>query len=206
MKLYLSSSRLGDHVNQLHDMASTDGRFALVPNALDYREDPEERDAIIQRGVSDLEEAGFSVSVVDLRDFFDSPQTLPDRLESFMNVFVTGGNVFVLRRAMRQSGFDAYIQRQKANPDYLYAGYSAGSCICAPRLDGLHLLDDPSLVPAGYVHDVDYTGLSLIPHAFMPHYASDHPESAAINDVVAYCVNEKIPFRAYRDGEVLIQP
>ena len=53
---------------------------------------------------------------------------------------------------------------------------------------------------------MDYTGLSLIPHAFMPHYASDHPDSAAINDVVAYCVNEKIPFRAYRDGEVLIQP
>ncbi len=55
------------------------------------------------------------------------------------------------------------------------------------------------------IPEVDFSGLSLITHAFIPHFNTRHPESEAITRAVDFYKKERIPFRAYRDGEVLIQ-
>lgn len=47
-------------------------------------------------------------------------------------------------------------------------------------------------------------GLGVLPYMVLPHYKSDHPESAAIDREVEYCITEKIPFVVLRDGETLI--
>jgi dipeptidase E len=205
MNLYLSSFRLGNHVADLRNLAGPDIHFALVPNALDCIEDGEARQAVVDRGISDLVDCGFKVTTFDLRAHFGSPATLGSALRGFNRVFVTGGNVFVLRRAMAYSGLDEYIWKRRTDTSFLYAAYSAGSCICAPTLDGLHLVDDANLVPTGYMPEVDYSGLSLISYSFIPHYNSSHHESVAIGRVVDFCTREKISFRAFRDGEVLVQ-
>ncbi len=186
-------------------MAGNDSHFTLVPNALDGVEDPETREAIVERGIKDLTDSGLEVTVLDLRDYFGSPLALSEDLEQCNRMFVTGGNVFVLRRAMAYSALDEYTRKRRDDTGFLYAGYSAGSCICAPTLTGLHLVDDPKLVPPGYRPDVDYSGLSLITFSYIPHFESRHPESEAIVRVVDFCRREKIPFRTFRDGEVLIQ-
>ena len=54
-----------------------------------------------------------------------------------------GGNTFTLRLAMKYSGFDNYLIEISNNDKYLYAGYSAGICVLAPKLNGLDLVDEP---------------------------------------------------------------
>lgn len=49
-----------------------------------------------------------------------------------------------------------------------------------------------------------WEGLGLIDYAFLPHYDSDHPESADIDKEVAYCTENQIPFKTVRDGEVIL--
>jgi dipeptidase E len=205
MKLYLSSFRLGNQVAELRGLAGSHTHFALVPNALDCIDNADMRQAVIDRGISDLVDLGFTVTIIDLREHFHSFESLSKKLEPFNSVFVTGGNVFVLRRAMAYSGFDNWIWSRKCNEDFLYASYSAGSCICAQTLQGLHLVDDPHIVPPGYQPDIIFSGLSLIPYSFIPHYKSNHHESEAIAKVVDFCHREQISYRTYSDGDVLIQ-
>lgn len=46
-----------------------------------------------------------------------------------------GGNVFVLRQSMKHSGFDIFLKEISNDDNYLYIGYSAGSCVLSKRLD-----------------------------------------------------------------------
>ncbi|BDH61848.1 hypothetical protein MTP04_19780 [Lysinibacillus sp. PLM2] len=41
-------------------------------------------------------------------------------------------------------------------------------------------------------------------YTIVPHYQSDHPESEDINNSIEYMINNKIPFIALKDGEVII--
>ncbi len=203
MKLYLSSYRIGGHGAALETMAAS-GDFALIPNALDSVGDASIRESVVERGVADLEDLGFRVAVFDLRRYFGCAEALAETLRGHESVFVTGGNVFVLRWAMAESGFDEFVRSQIENRAFLYAGYSAGSCVCSPTLDGLDLIDDPSIVPDGYTPPALYGGLSLIPFTFVPHFDSDHPESPRIQEVIDHCTRNGIHYRAFRDGEVFI--
>jgi dipeptidase E len=48
-------------------------------------------------------------------------------------------------------------------------------------------------------------GLGLLDEAFVPHYRSPgHPETAAIELVVARYAAEGVAYRALRDGQVLV--
>ena len=49
-------------------------------------------------------------------------------------------------------------------------------------------------------------GLPNYPYNFIfePHYDSDHPESESTDREIKKLIDEKVLFKAYRDGEVLI--
>jgi dipeptidase E len=51
---------------------------------------------------------------------------------------------------------------------------------------------------------VIWEGLGFLDYLILPHYKSDHHESAAIDKEVEYCARHGIPFRTLRDGEVII--
>ena len=42
-------------------------------------------------------------------------------------------------------------------------------------------------------------------NVFVPHYKSNHKESAMIDEVVQYLEENKIAYQALRDGEVMIE-
>lgn len=88
--------------------------------------------------------------------------------------------------------------------DFVYSGYSAGVCVLAPTLKGLHIADDPQAMPKGYVPQIIWTGLGFIPYCVAPHYRSNHSESPLIEKEIEYFIEQKIPFVALRDGEALI--
>jgi dipeptidase E len=62
----------------------------------------------------------------------------------------------------------------------------------------------PLMLPYDGLDAVIWEGLGLVDFAFMPHWDSDHPESAAIERGIEYCREDGIKYRAVRDGEVLV--
>lgn len=105
---------------------------------------------------------------------------------------------------MHLSGFDVLLKELLQKEDFVYAGYSAGICVLAPDLKALQIVDDPSDKPYQELQEILWEGLGILDYMILPHYQSDHPESADIDKEVAFCEKNKIPFKTLRDGEVMI--
>ena len=107
MRLYLSSFRIGDHPELLTALVGGDSRRTVViANAMD--DAPEDiRHASVERELAALGELGFDASELDLRDYFDDEQGLRRKLAEVALAWLRGGNVFMLRYALRRSGGDA---------------------------------------------------------------------------------------------------
>jgi len=205
MKLYLSSYHLGNEAQKLKKIVGSIKKAAIIHNALDFATDLERLKKSKEGEVSDLKGLGFQSEELDLKDYFGKTNELKEKLKEFGLVWVRGGNTFVLRRAMKQSGFDEIIKDYVGKETLVYAGYSAGVCVLSQTLKGLELVDDPHIVPAGYKSEIIWEGIGLINYSVAPHYKSDHPESEAVEKEVDYFIDNKIPFVALHDGEVIIE-
>jgi dipeptidase E len=206
MRLYLSSERLGERAGALLAMI-TGPKVAIIANGYDgasatardiYRTE-------VYDPVAEFKALGLEPHEVDLRAHFDDAANLRRRLAGFDLVWVMGGNSFVLRRAMKQSGFDTVIRETLATDAIAYGGYAAGAVVAGPSLRGLELMDDPFELPDGYDEPLIWSGLGLTPFAIVPHYLSRHPEAAAAEKVVSYMRARRTRFRAISDGEVIVQ-
>lgn len=208
MKLYLSSYEIGSEVAFLKSHISECGnKIGYIPNARNYTlTDPDKYQSKTAKDLKDLEEIGFDVSVLDLRDYFNKSDKLKEILNTVNSVWVSGGNTFILRQAMQISGFDnILIEELFKREDFLYAGYSAGCCVLSPDLSYLQIVDNPTDFPYEEITETIWEGLEIIDFAFLPHYDSNHPESADIDKEIKYCIDNKILFLALRDGEVIIE-
>ena len=206
MRLYLSSYRIGDRAGALLAMLGFGERAAIISNALDAISPKARR--IHREEVYDpraeLASLGIWGEDFDLRGFFGQKEALSKELMGYDLVWVMGGNAFTLRRAMKQSGFDAVISGMLDRDEIVYGGFSAGAVVAGPSLDGFELMDDPSELPPTYEHNPVREGLNLIDFAIVPHYRSPHPEAAAAERCARYFAAQKRPFRALRDGEAIV--
>lgn len=204
MKLYLSSYKLGEETETLQKwLASSAKRVGYVPNAFDFTGmPPENRVKHMDFDMNELKVLGLNVEVLDLRDYFGKKDALREKLAGLDMLWVSGGNTFVLRQAMRLSGFDELVGKLAEREDFVYGGYSAGCCVLSPTLKGLQIVDDPNNFPYSLKEPI-WEGLGLIDYAFLPHFDSNHPESEDISKEVAYCTENDIPFKTVRDGEVI---
>ena len=204
MILYISSYKLGNKTDVLTQwIGENSNQIALIPNSRDAYPDGERKDRGLAGDVRSLEELGFDVTVLSLKNYFGKQERLRAELRAFSAFFAVGGNTFVLRRAMKRSGFDACLKELSGSDHYLYGGYSAGICLLAPNMHGIELADDPAADPYG--SEAIYEGLGLIDYLPVPHYRSDHPESEAMEGVVEYLKNNGIKYVILRDGDVIIE-
>ncbi len=206
MRLFLSSYRFGSHVPSLLSIMGDGRRAAVIENALDGF-DPEARERYrreVYDPVADFAAHGVAARPLDLRAYFGHTAALRAGLAQVDLVWVMGGNVFVLRRAMKQSGFDIVIRELLEADALAYGGFSAGAVVAGPTLHGLELMDDPFDVPAGYDEPLVWSGLGLTPFAIVPHQ-SQHPEAASAEKVVSYMRARRTRYRAIADGEVIVQ-
>lgn len=203
MKLYLSSFRNGNNPEELLKLLGDGRRTALIFNAQDWKTS-EDRENDLAQESERLRDIGLEPEEVDLRQYFGDAQALKERLSQFDLIWVRGGNVFVLRRAFKQSGADMVIPELIKTDAVVYGGYSAGVDIMQPHLQGIELVDDPDTVPEGYDKEVIWDCLNLIPYCVAPHYKSDHPESADVDKLVDYYIEKHIPFVALRDGQAIV--
>jgi len=198
LKYYLSSYRVGNHGEKFAEMLNG-RRVAYIPNALDHIS-IEDQTKTRDRNQKDLENLSINSEILDLKDYFDNSEKLSEVLSNYAGVWVTGGNTFVLRQAMKLSGFDSILK--SVSEDFIYAGYSAGVCVLAPNLEPLQIVDDPNKSPYPQLSEPIWDGLNILNHMILPHYKSDHPESADIDLEVAECEKKGIPYKTIRDGEV----
>jgi peptidase E len=56
--------------------------------------------------------------------------------------WATGGNAFVLRKALQRSGVDQVLDARVRAGSLAYGGSSAGACVAGSTLRGLELIDD----------------------------------------------------------------
>jgi dipeptidase E len=202
MKYYLSSYEIGNETEKLK-MLVPKGKIGYIPNARDFTgADPERRAKRNENDMGSLRELGLEVEMLNLQDYFGKRNELKRKLEELGAIFISGGNVFVLRQAMKLSGIDEILEEIKET-NFLYAGYSAAGCVLAPSLKGMDIVD-PLDTPYDEQKEILWDGLGFVDFRFMPHWDSNHPESADIDKEIAYCKENNITYKAIRDGEVII--
>jgi dipeptidase E len=206
MKFYLSSYKLGNEITKLKELIPADNKkTAYISNALDFSDDLERRKQSEQADIEQLNEVGLNdVEKIDLRDYFGKKAKLEKKLSEFGIIWVRGGNCFVLRQAMKLSGLDEILKDLLKKENILYGGYSAGVCVLAPTLKGMELVDDPNVKPYDNQKETIWDGVGILDYTIVPHYKSDHPESAKVDETVEYMKKNNIPYKPLRDGEVII--
>jgi hypothetical protein len=131
-------------------------------------------------------------------------------LNAYAPILQSSGQVVAARRQCIYAPLCAVPQRRRrgellAADALVYARYSAGPCVLSPSLRGLELVDDPDAVTRAYGAPPVWDGLALLDEAFVPHYRSPgHPETAAIEQVVARYRAEGVAYRTLHDGQALV--
>ena len=204
MLLYMSSYKIGSRADVLKDWIKKNGnKIVFIENAMDLIPETREKEESIVSNIKELNDLGFDVLRIDLKKYFGKKEKLKEDLKKYCAFYVIGGNTYILRMAMKFSGFDNYIKELSMKNGYLYAGYSAGICVLSPRLDGLDLVDEPLNIYND--EQVLYEGLEILDYIPVPHYKSNHPESKLVDKVVNLFNEKEINYKTLRDGDVIIQ-
>ncbi len=194
---------MGNKPEEMLPLIGSNKRTAVVMNAQDAKA-PENRKERLRQEIDGLTELGLEPKELDLREYFNAPNRLRDIVGQFGFIWVRGGNVFLLRRAFKQSGFDTILTTLLKDDQIAYGGFSAGVCVLAPSLRGIELVDPTEELAEGYNKDIVWDGLGVLSYAVAPHYKSDHPESADIDKCVDYFKEKQIPYKTLRDGEAIV--
>jgi dipeptidase E len=206
VKLYLSSYQFGDRFDDLLAAVGAGGKAAIISNAADLI--PMDARLAYARTVFDpvaqFRDHGVDAAELDLRAYFGAPEALNAALADVRLVWANGGNAFLLRRAMRQSGLDDLLRRRLAHDALVYGGWSAGAVVAGTTLRGIELMDDPDVVVDGYSPATAWDGLGLVNFAIVPHFESDSPDAGAAAGAQAYMQAIGIPHRTMRDGDVIM--
>jgi dipeptidase E len=203
MRLFLSSYGLGNEPERLTALLKGGNKAAVISNAGSYKPADTQKERIT-REMTWLHDAGIDGEELDLREYFGRADKLKEKLKKYDLVWVRGGNTFLLRKAMRASGFDNIIKDMLVEDSIVYGGYSAGSCVLAPSLHGIELIDDPAITLPGHDSATIWEGLGIISYSIAPHYKSDHSETEDVDKAVEYFETHNIPYKPLRDGEVII--
>lgn len=206
MRLYLSSFRMGERFEDLVRALPSGRAVAVISNAVDFipREDRLAYARNVFDPVAHFKSFGVAASDLDLRDHFGDSAALRTALRGVGLVWANGGNAFLLRRAMRQSGLDQLLTERLAASDLIYGGWSAGAVVAGPTLRGVELMDDPAVIVEGYDPAPVWEGVGLVDFSIVPHFQSDHPEAEAAGRMAAWLSEAGLPFRTVRDGEAIV--
>lgn len=204
MRLFLSSQDFGNYPQVARKLAGSNNKALFIKNAQDMYPD-EERNLSTPEKKKMFEAAGFEFEEIDLRNYFGKSDELLDLLSKFGSFWSSGGNTFILRRAMKASGLDDILKKLLREDKILYGGWSAGAMIMAPDLNGPDWSEDdrPSVVPEGYDPKVMIEGLNMVPFYIVPHWGSPlHGESP--QELADYYKTEKLRHYILKDGQVVV--
>ena len=105
---------------------------------------------------------------------------------------------------MTLSRFGEVLHGPLSNETLTYGGYSAGTCVATPDLEGIDLMDEPDAHADGQPENTPARTLGLVSWRIVPHWRSDHPESALAELAVEYLLQSGLAFQTLRDGQALV--
>lgn len=201
VRLYLSSYGLGNRPKLFASLLDSDAKGFVIMNATEGGDAHRRQQALLTQ-VEGLARIGLHADGLDLRDWH--PDSLERGLAGAAFFWVHGGNVFTLRMAMLQSGFDQYLTNGLHADRFAYAGFSAGACVLAPGLSGLELCDPKSDCEAIYGRVIE-EGLGILDRPFVPHLRSkDHHEAETMQAVAEHYASLGSDFWGLTDGQALV--
>ena len=165
MKLYLSSLGIPDEQAYRALLPGGTPKVAIIANGWDVY--PYEKSApYIQACAQALHKLDCQTEFIDLAQY-KMKVDIESKLKEFDVVYVTGGNVFYLKRLMVQSGFWGCV-KNLVEDGLVYSGESAGAVIAGQAFDGAEFVDDKEAAP-----EVDGEGLGLVDFGIVPHWGRD---------------------------------
>jgi dipeptidase E len=195
---------VGNHTDKLLELVGKPGaKVAVSGNARDWSTDTERKAKGMQRDLESMEALGFKPEALDLRDYFGK-SGLVEKLKEYDMVWFSGGNAFILAKALKQSGFQAVIDQLIKTDQLIYGGYSAAFCVVSPSLRGVELVDDKNAEAEGYESGEIWDGYGLVDFYPIVHFRSDHPESDDVEKEYEYIKSKGIPLKTFRDGDVYL--
>lgn len=204
MKLYLSSQHIGSAPHVLLEMIGERKTVGIIVNAIDAS-DNRHRANRLQKEKSRLNKLGLATVELDLRQYFGNSKDLKDKLRQLGMVWVRGGNVYTLVRAMEQSGFSEVAPELIRNDSLVFGGYSAAAIVAAPDLLGSEIMDDPHELPSGYQEQTPpMRALGLLHHYVACHHESKQPWAKNVSRYVDYITSKRKDILKLKDGEVYI--
>jgi dipeptidase E len=196
MKLFLSSMDFGDSPEELANLVGENKHAAIILNASDYYGD-NGRASYLARFQEDFKKLNITSEELDLRKYFGKKEKLATDLKKFGLIWAAGGNTFILRSAMKESGFDIILPEILKNNTVVYGGFSAGACVVTPSLRGIELVDDATEIPLEYPTEVIWEGIGLVDFHIIPHYESD----PVLDEVETFYRNHQMKYRTLKDGQ-----
>lgn len=128
----------------LASLISDRKRVAVIRNALDFSNDIERLKRGPDRKFDNLTALRLKPDEIDLREYFQNSRDLQKALVHFDAAWVIGGNAFISRRAMKESGLDNILINRLEDDELTYAGYSADACVVSLTPRGTDLVDFPN--------------------------------------------------------------
>jgi dipeptidase E len=203
MRLFLSSYRAGRHDNELRKFLGNISKVAVITNAKDYKTAKDRREKI-EDNFNYYRSIGLEPTEIDLRPYFRKSGA-KKLLSKHDFVWLAGGNVFLLRRALRQSGLEPVLGDGVRKNEIILGGESAGAIIMGPTLKYSEAdtdEDSPDYIPEGYGKEVIWEGLDFITYVPVPHYQT--PDYIGIDDYVKNLDRERIPYKTMTDNQAII--
>jgi len=203
MRLFLSSYRAGRHDAELVKLVGKGNKVAVITNAKDYKS-LKERTISVNENFDYWRSIGLEPTEVDLRPYFHKPGA-EKLLKKYKFVWLAGGNVFLLRRALKYSGIDKFLGDAVRKNELILGGESAGAIIMGPTLKHSETEEDedsPFYVPEPYEKEVLWDGLDFIAYVPVPHYQS--PGYIGIDEYIANLRKDKIPYKTMTDAQAII--
>lgn len=202
MRLYLSSHGFGNHLERLQQMVGDNKKVLFIDNAKDDLSE-DERQAHVAEKRLEFEEAGFEFYELDLRKYFGKSELLSKIVAGAGLVWVSGGNTFLVRRALKYSGLDEILMNDLRKDLFVYGGSSAGAIIMTKTLRGTEMGDDPYVAPEGYEQEIIWNGLGMIYPQLVPHYQSSWFGNEA-QAMIDYFEENGLKYKGLKDGEVYV--
>jgi dipeptidase E len=204
MKLFLSSYRAGKHEKELREFLGKIDKVAVITNSKDYKT-PQDREISVKENFDFWRSIGIEPTEIDLRPYFHKPG-VEKLLKKHNFIWLAGGNVFLLRRALNYTGLDRYFYDAVRKNEIILGGESAGAIIMGPTLKYSEVENDREdsqyYVTEGYDKKIIWDGLHLIEYVPVPHYKS--AGYIGIDEYAEHLEEDKIPYKTMTDDQAII--
>lgn len=205
MRLFLSSYRAGNYPGKLVELFGKNTRVAVITNAKDYKP-PKEREIKVKEVLDFFLDLGLKPDELELKKYFTSQVNWNSEMDSYQSVWLAGGNVFLLRRALKQSGIDKFLYDSVRKNEIIYGGESAGAMVAGPTLRYSEMEgdeDNPNFVTEEYEKEILWDGLHFIDYVPVPHHrAPDY--GLEIDSYIHRLDGASIPHKEITDNQAIV--